>query len=348
MNESTERLSKAMEKFRDSDPVDEDDLANADYMVAYHKGRFWRAKRMPGTPLELHAFRYGVKTASMQLIDRGEVVPIPINNIFTMDNRDWLRKPAPFCFRAHIADVIPVAEDGKWSDMATSCFVRYTWRRDDLKMIQRGPLTETSMPVELLFTESFTDDPFTPTRTVETTMSRKLMYEDHARAKPLENDQFFDAAADDNTSEFGTSSTLDETMTIPEEFEPIVSHWLPPNMIMLGDNESAMIRITAVDGVFQFYGHLKEAKYQIRSMRNYHDGIYDELVDHPEDSKEGWRLGEACVAKRDNHWYRAQVVDMSQSTRKVLVLYVDLGSVREVDIKDLRIPRAFQNKVCNA
>ena len=37
---------------------------------------------------------------------------------------------------------------------------------------------------------------------------------------------------------------------------------------------------------------------------NYHDGIYDELVDHPEDSKEGWRLGEACVAKRDNHWYR--------------------------------------------
>ena len=31
------------------------------------------------------------------------------------------------------------------------------------------PITETSMPVELLFMESFTDDPFTPTRTPTTT-----------------------------------------------------------------------------------------------------------------------------------------------------------------------------------
>ena len=45
---------------------------------------------------------------------------------------------------------------------------------------------EGSMPVELVFPESFTDDPFSPAKTVEISMSRKLMNEDLARAKPLE------------------------------------------------------------------------------------------------------------------------------------------------------------------
>ena len=82
------------------------------------------------------------------------------------------------------------------------------------------------------------------------------------------------------------------------------------------------------------------------TTRSYHDTIYDlDLGDCPEDFKEDWRVGEACVAKRDNHWYRAQVLDVDQSRKMVGVLYVDLGSVREVDIKNIRIPRAFGNKV---
>ena len=86
MKESGERLSKALEKFRDSDPMDEDELANADFVVAYYKGRFWRAKRVTATPLELHASQYGIKSASMFLIDRGEVATIPINKIY----KAWL------------------------------------------------------------------------------------------------------------------------------------------------------------------------------------------------------------------------------------------------------------------
>ena len=121
---------------------------------------------MAGTPLELHAESYGVKSASIILIDRGQITMIPINKLYATTGMEWLRKPAPFCFKCHIADVIPVAGDGKWCDEATSCFERFTWRRDDLKMIQRGPIdpVKASMPVELVFPESFTDDPFSPAR----------------------------------------------------------------------------------------------------------------------------------------------------------------------------------------
>ena len=342
MKESEERLSKAMEKFRDSDPVDEDDIP--EHLVAYFKGRFWRAKQVADTPLELHAESYGVKSASIILIDRGQITTIPINKLYATTGMEWLRKPAPFCFKCHIADVIPVAEDGKWCDEATSCFERFTWRRDDLKMIQRGPIdpVQASMPVELLFPESFTDDPFSPAITVETSMSRKLMYEDLAQPKPLEDDEFFNAI-----EEVATSSTLDDTLTLPEEIQPIVSRWLPPHMIMMDDQESAMLRITSVDGAFQIYGHEVKDKYKIRSMKHYFDSIYDYLVDRPEDSKEVWGVGEACVAKlAGGGWYRAQVEFQYQNSGMVRVLYVDLGRVQEVNYTDLRIPRAYGNKVC--
>ena len=176
------------------------------------------------------------------------------------------------------------------------------------------------MPVELVFPESFTDDPFSPAKTVEISMSRKLMYEDLARAKPLE----------------------DDTLTLPAEIEPIVSRWLPPRMIMVDDQVSAMLRITSVDGAFQIYGHEVKDKHQIRSMKKYYDSIYRNLVDRPEYSKEVWGHGEACVAKLINGWYRAQVE--FQNGQMVRVLYVDLGRVREVNSTDLRIPRAFGNK----
>ena len=74
----------------------------------------------------------------MILLDRGEILMVPINKLYAMTRtEEWL-------------------------------------------------VIEGSMPVELVFPESFTDDPFSPAKTVEISMSRKLMYEDLARAKPLE------------------------------------------------------------------------------------------------------------------------------------------------------------------
>ena len=299
-----EKLSKDMEKFEDSDPIFEDELADADFLVAYHKGHFQRATRLAGIPLELHAFRYGVKTASVLLVDYGEVIKVPISSLFKVPMGDKLRNVDPLCFRARIADVIPVSMGGEWSDAAISCFKRNTLR-GDLKLIQRGEVTETSMPVELLFSESFTETPFSPLRIIETTMSRKLLSLGYARAKPIENDDLLEDVEDDSTSEDGTSDTLDET--IPEESGPVVTNWLPPCMLEMSDDESAMIkmRITSVDGACQIYGHPKNARHQIRAMSAYYEAIYD-LDDHPEDSKEEWMLGEACVAKfDDDRWFRA-------------------------------------------
>ena len=69
----------------------------------------------------------------------------------------------------------------------------------------------------------------------------------------------------------------DDALTLPEEIEPIVSRWLPPHMIMMDDQESAMLRITSVDGAFQIYGHEVKDKYKIKSMKSYFDSIYTRI-----------------------------------------------------------------------
>ena len=61
-------------------------------------------------------------------------------------------------------------------------------------------------------------------------------------------------------------------------------------------------------------------------------------------------LGEACVTKAEfdpnRHWYRAKVVAISPCRKEGAIMYVDLGNVRTVKMKDLRIPLTFGNKVC--
>ena len=131
-------------------------------------------------------------------------------------------------------------------------------------------------------------------------------------------------------------------------FGPVVHQWLPPRMLMLSDNESTMMRITAVDGACQLYGHPENARHEIRSMSEAYNAIY--ALEHPEDLKFEWRLGEACVAKAEfdprRRWYRAKVVAISSCRKEVAVMYVDLGNIRIVKMKDIRIPRNFGNKVC--
>ena len=128
----------------------------------------------------------------------------------------------------------------------------------------------------------------------------------------------------------------------------VVKKWKSPCMLKISDTVFVKMRFTAVDGAFQLYGHLDNSKYEIREMCNHFRATYQ--WDNPKDLKEEWRVGEACVAKLkdNNRWYRAQVVEVSQWAKEVAVIYVDLGNVRSVNIEDLRIPRAFGDKVCRA
>ena len=131
-------------------------------------------------------------------------------------------------------------------------------------------------------------------------------------------------------------------MFIPaKELEPMVCSWLPPSMPRLGDFK---IRMTYIDGIFQLYGHDEKKKHLIRSMRAYFDAKYN-LENCPEDSQREWRVGEACVAKIDGHWYRARVIEVSLDRQDVGVIFVDLGNVRKVKSVDIRIPREFGNQV---
>ena len=116
-----------------------------------------------------------------------------------------------------------------------------------------------------------------------------------------------------------------------------ITAWLPPTMVTLCDTN---MRMTSVDGAFQLYGHPKEAMQKVRSMKAYFKLRYD-IQSHPEDSKTNWNVGEVCVARFGEHWYRAKIIEINNTGRYAGVVYVDLGNVRKVDILDLRIARAF-------
>ena len=126
----------------------------------------------------------------------------------------------------------------------------------------------------------------------------------------------------------------------PTENDKEITTWLPPSMVTLCETK---MRMTFVDGAFQLYGHQNEARHIIRTMRAHFQTRYD-LENHPEDLKTEWSAGEVCVSKLGDHWYRAKIIEMNNTRRHAAIIYVDLGNVREVDISDLRIPRAFANQ----
>ena len=118
-------------------------------------------------------------------------------------------------------------------------------------------------------------------------------------------------------------------------------------MIKKSDSVFTKVRITAIDGCFQLYGHLRSARHDFRRMKDIFHERY-ELHYHDEDVKEDWKLGEACIAKNsdDGLWYRAMVVEKSEAGIEIGILFVDLGCVRSVFVGELRIARAFGDLVC--
>ena len=114
------------------------------------------------------------------------------------------------------------------------------------------------------------------------------------------------------------------------------------------DSKYTKVRITAVDGCFQVYGHLRSARQDFKLMKVAFHERY-ELCYHDEDVKEEWKLGEACIAKNsdDSQWYRAQVVQIVEGSIEIGIIFVDLGCVRSVFRTDLRVARAFGDLVCS-
>ena len=147
----------------------------------------------------------------------------------------------------------------------------------------------------------------------------------------MSNDQKYDY---NDGVKYLTSKIND--VDIADEVQKVTT-WLPPIMVTLCNTK---MRMTCVDGAFQLYGHQKDSMSKIRSMRASFKARY-EIEDHPEDRKTEWRVGEVCVAKFGDHWYRAKILEINKTGRYAGIIYVDLGTVRKVDILDLRIPRAF-------
>ena len=158
---------------------------------------------------------------------------------------------------------------------------------------------------------------------------------------------------DDLKPSDGDTARLQQVKNAGGENDQVVLKWLAPRILKITDKVFREMRITAVDGAFQLYGHLRSSARDMRKMKGYFRHRY-ELLDQPEDSKEEWRLGEACVAKLqdttdgNDNWYRAQVVELDEWNSEAGIIYVDLGTVRTVKYADLRIARAFGDKVCDA
>ena len=86
---------------------------------------------------------------------------------------------------------------------------------------------------------------------------------------------------------------------------------------------------------FLLFRHLRSNRTLLNSMKAYFSTC--DLEDNEDDVKEVWNVGEACVARLGNEWYRAQVLEVNGS--ETAVVFVDLGNVRRIACRDLRIPR---------
>ena len=62
-----------------------------------------------------------------------------------------------------------------------------------------------------------------------------------------------------------------------------------------------------------------------------------ELEEDEDDVKETWSVGDACVARLGDDWYRAQVIEVNGTD--AAVVFVDLGNVRRIAKRNLRVPR---------
>lgn len=135
---------------------------------------------------------------------------------------------------------------------------------------------------------------------------------------------------------------LDSAVNEPDQ----VLKWLPPRVLRISDAPFIRVRLTHVDGAFQLYGHLYSSRYELREMRAHFRDRYEKNF-HPEDIKEEWKVGEACVAKLldNNTWWRAQIIELNEWDSEVAIIFVDLGTVRVAKMNEIRIARAFGDKV---
>lgn len=148
-------------------------------------------------------------------------------------------------------------------------------------------------------------------------------------------------------SRAGLISPIDLVSVVNEpSYDQAVLKWKAPRLLKISDDKFIKVRLTAVDGAFQLYGYLREDRHEIHKMSAHFRQRYEEDF-HPEDTKEEWGRGEACVAKLldSNEWYRCQVIELNEWTSEVGIIYVDLGIVRVAKISDIRIARAFGDKV---
>ena len=247
MRAEHEQITESMwNEFTAATPMDNgEQLAAADLAVVYHKGKFWRASK-------LNKYCDGV---SVFLVDRGEFVAVDPKKVFALDLCHSLRQIDPLCVRAHLGDVIPARRD-EWPKESCDLFARNV-RREDLKAILRGEIEkredgELSMPLKLLFTETFTETPFHPVKRIETSMSRVLLREGYAAVKDLGD-------PDGHLTVPNGERKLEETKWEPIQKGPPVLRWLPPLIpeipLTHEFEECLKVRITHVDGALQLYGY---------------------------------------------------------------------------------------------
>ena len=68
--------------------------------------------------------------------------------------------------------------------------------------------------------------------------------------------------------------------------------------------------------------------------------MYDELEDDEEDQR-AWNVGDEAIArcKYEGFWKRARIVVVHHDgSRRVEGLFVDYGTLQEVQMRDLRVP----------
>ncbi len=299
------------------------DGGTGSWFVVSHEGGFHRAVVLK---------RDGDKVTA-KLVDRGDTVNTFVSRCLHLTPE--FRNPSSYVFRCHLSDVKPIGKDLNWSFEATELFVRLVSAPREIQICQRGTACtqpddgQMSLPIEVFFTESFVDDPFSVSREGIASMSQKLLVSKLAIT----------------TESYDFESGVDVDVDVDFDFEEkskdragavgVVNEWPPP--VVPGD-EAFLGRVTYISNLGQIFVRRDSDRWLHKQMKSFFKAVAEE--NEKEDMKEQWTVGEDCIARYENlHWYRARVI----SVDPLIVYYVDYGSPGRVKPCDLRIPHDYGN-----
>lgn len=336
-NEENDELASLKKTTIQDSPITVNDhfQEKGDKLVVHHKWNYKRAALADSIDPNKDVVK-------VLLIDHGYVTEIPRSNCYD-PIEVFFETPALATF-CHLADF--EFDNNSWTTEATTFFSDFV-RNRTFEVLVRGPAEpqsdgSTSLPVELILTESIHDGPFSKLKTGKMSLSM-LLYKEGFGVYKLTDiypyDQFLNSKLNETLE-----ASEDEDIDFFQCLQPI-DEWPSPVMPNWPILSEFSLKVRHIDKYCQFYATFTHNDPLFADMDDMFDDVYG-TPEKPSTStvpmKESWEKGEDCVVyhRARKSWFRGRVLKILDKGFQVLM--VDFGTIIDQAFsEEMRIPYHF-------